>query len=89
MAWYPAHKIIRNKLLDVIEEPNLFFLFNSVLRPFQDYFSSYETGQSVGGRKRENPRKTTWLTRKQNLACLTCGQGGAQTHTRHSGEMME
>ena len=30
---------------------------NSVLRPFQDYFSSYETGQSVGGRKRENPEK--------------------------------
>ena len=26
-----------------------FFFFNSVLRPFQDYFSSYETGQSVGG----------------------------------------
>ena len=34
-----------------------FFFFNSVLRPFQDYFSSYETGQSVGGRKRENPEK--------------------------------
>ena len=33
------------------------FFFNSVLRPFQDYFSSYETGQSVGGRKRENPEK--------------------------------
>ena len=25
--------------------------------PFQDYFSSYETGQSVGGRKWENPEK--------------------------------
>ena len=36
---------------------NFFFFFNSVLRPFQDYFSSYETGQSVGGRKRENPEK--------------------------------
>ena len=34
-----------------------FFFFNSVLRPFQDYFSSYETDQSVGGRKRENPEK--------------------------------
>ena len=32
-------------------------LFNSVLRPFQDHFSSYETGQSVGGRKREIPEK--------------------------------
>ena len=31
--------------------------YNSVLRPFQDYFSSYETGQSVGGRKREDPEK--------------------------------
>ena len=31
--------------------------FNSVLRPFQDYFSSYETGQSDGRRKRENPEK--------------------------------
>ena len=28
-----------------------FFFFYSVLRPFQDYFSSYETGQSVGGAK--------------------------------------
>ena len=34
-----------------------FFLFNSVLRPFQDYLNSYETCQSVGGRKRENPAK--------------------------------
>ena len=33
------------------------FFLNSVLLPFQDYFSSYETGQSVGGRKRENPEK--------------------------------
>ena len=29
-----------------------------MLRPFQDYFSLYETDQSVvGGRKRENPEK--------------------------------
>ena len=34
-------------------------LFNSVLRPFQDYFSSYESGQSIGGRKREIPEKKT------------------------------
>ena len=41
----------------------------SVLRPFQDYFSSYETGQSVGGAKMGEPRKKppgtpanrTWL----------------------------
>ena len=31
--------------------------FPTVLHPFQDYFSSYETGQSIGGRKRENPEK--------------------------------
>ena len=43
--------------------------FNSVLLPFQDYYSSYETGQSVGGAKtgesREKPPDTpasrTWL----------------------------
>ena len=29
--------------------------FNSVLRSFQDFFSSYETGQSVGGVKTEEP----------------------------------
>ena len=46
-----------------------FFFFNSVLRPFQDYFSSYETGQSVGGVKTGEPREKppdtpasrTWL----------------------------
>ena len=46
-----------------------FFFFYSVLRPFQYYFSSNETGQSVGGAKmgesREKPPGTlasrTWL----------------------------
>ena len=37
----------------------LFFFLNSVLRPFQDYFSSYETGQSVGGAKMGEPREKT------------------------------
>ena len=63
-------------------------LFNSVLRPFQDYFSSYETGQSVGGRKREIPEKNTWHTRKQKLACLTCCQRGARTYTRQRGHIL-
>ena len=68
----------------------LFFFFDSVLRPFQDYYSSYETGQSEGWAKTGEPReKNTWHTSKQNLACLTCGQSGAQTHTRHSGETIE
>ena len=41
-----------------------FFLlfFYSVLRPFQDYFSSYETGQSVGGAKTGVPREKTPYT---------------------------
>ena len=33
------------------------FFFNSGLRPFQDYFSSYETGQSEGGAKTGEPEK--------------------------------
>ena len=36
-----------------------FFFLNSVLRPFQDYFSSYETGQSIGGAKTGEPREKT------------------------------
>ena len=36
-----------------------YFFFNSVLRPFKDYFSSYKTDQSVGGRKREDLEKKT------------------------------
>ena len=44
------------------------YFLNSVLRPFQDYFSS-ETGQSVGGAKTREPRdkppdtpaSRTWL----------------------------
>ena len=34
-----------------------FAYIDSVLRPFQDYFSSYETGQSVGGAKMGDPEK--------------------------------
>ena len=51
--------------------------------------SLIETSQSIGWVKREYPGKTTWHTRKQNLACLTCGQCGAWTYTRHSGEMIK
>ena len=47
----------------------LYCLFVSVLRPFQGYFSSYETGLSVGGAKTGEPREKpsgtpasrTWL----------------------------
>ena len=46
-----------------------FIYIFSVLRPFQDYFSSYKTGQSVGGAKTGEPREKppdtpasrTWL----------------------------
>ena len=46
-----------------------YYYYYSVLRPFQDYFSSYETGQSLGvaktGEPREKPPGTpasrTWL----------------------------
>ena len=57
-----------------------FFLFNSVLRPFQDYFSSYETVSrwAKTGEPREKPPGTptsrTWLV--SHVA-------------RHSGEMIE
>ena len=36
--------------------------FYSVLRPFQDYFSSYEKGQSVGWAKTGVPREKKHLT---------------------------
>ena len=43
-------------------------LFNSVLHPFQDYFSSYETGQSGGGKKTGDSReKNTWHTHKTEV----------------------
>ena len=32
-------------------------VYNSVLRPFQDYFSSHETDQSVGRAKTGEPRE--------------------------------
>ena len=38
-----------------------FHIFNSVLRPFQDYFSSDEAGQSVCGAKTGEPREKTRL----------------------------
>ena len=54
------------------------FFFNSVLRLFQDYFSSYETGQSVGGAKTGEPREKppdtpasrTWLVSHVAIAGL-------------------
>ena len=56
-----------------------FFFFNSVLRPFQDYFSSYKTGQSAGGAK--TPANRTWLVSHVASAGLE--------PTPDSGEMIE
>ena len=57
------------------------FFFYSLLRPFQDYFSSYEPVQSVGGSKMdEPPRKSTWHTHKQNLACVAFAHVGLNPH---------
>ena len=41
----------------LINGPEIIIFLNSVLRPFQDYFSSYETGQSVGWAKTGEPRE--------------------------------
>ena len=54
----------------VAKHKSVFFcFFYSVLRPFQDYLSSYETDQSVAGAKTGKPREKppgmpasrTWL----------------------------
>ena len=62
---FPEYLLIKHAQRDTF----FFFFFNSVLRPFQDYFSSYETGQSLGGAKTDGPREKppgtptsrTWL----------------------------
>ena len=53
----------------------VFVFFNSVLSPFQDYFSSYETGQSVGGRKRENPENLAHPQAELGLSHMWPGVG--------------
>ena len=67
----------------------MIFFFNSVLCPFQDYFSSYETGQSVGGAKTGEPREKTPDTPASRTWLVSRGQSGAQTQTSYSGEMIE
>ena len=56
ISWYTKQAMLAS-VYNSIEIFIFFFFLNSVLRPFQDYFSSYETGQSVGGQNRENPEK--------------------------------
>ena len=43
-------------------------VYYSVLRPFQDYLSSYETGQSVDGRKQETPSKNLYRANIINIS---------------------
>ena len=65
-------------------------IFDSVLRPFQDYFSSYETGQSVGGgRKRENPEKKHLAHPQAELGLFHMWPKRCSNPHRHSGEMIE
>ena len=45
-------------------QESFFFFFFSVFRPFQDYCSSYEMGQSVGGAKM-GAREKNHLTHPQ------------------------
>ena len=63
-----------------------FFFFNSVLRPLQDYFSSYETDQSVGGAKTGEPREKKKTPRLSHVV-----RAGLEptSDTRHGGEMIE
>ena len=62
------------------------FSFASLSKLFQLIWDGPISRWGENGR---TPEKTTWHTRKQNLAYLTCGQSGARTHSRHSGEMIE
>ena len=66
-----AYAIRLFSVIEAIIYIYIFFLIQFYV-PFKIFFSSYETGQSVGGAKPEYPGKTTLHTRKQNLACPTC-----------------
>ena len=70
--------VLNNKMQTSLQ---VFFFLNSVLRPFQDYFSSRETGQSVGRRKRENPEENH-LTHPQAELGLShmCPERGSNPH---------
>ena len=66
-----------------------FFFLIQFYVPFKIISAHMRRANQKVGENGRTPRKTTWHTRKQNLACLTCGQSGARTRTRHSGEMIE
>ena len=61
-------------------------VFYSVLRPFQDYFSSYEM---VDGAKMEKPQEKPPGTPASRSWLVSRGQCGARTHTRHSFALLD
>ena len=57
------------------------YFFNSVLRPFQSYFRSYETGQSVGVAKTGKPREKTPDTPASRTWLIShVARGGSNPH---------
>ena len=58
-----------------------FFFLNSVLRSFQDYFRSYETGQTVGGRKQKNPENQAHWQAELGLSHM-CPVRGSNPQTQ-------
>ena len=59
-------RLYRYRYINRSSHLNFFFFLNSVLRPFQDYFSSYETGRGAKmGEPQEKtpdtPASRTWL----------------------------
>ena len=75
------HLIIKTQIYMYLNMYTIYYLiyclahFSSVLRPFQDYFSS---PISRWGENVSTLRKNTWHSRKLNLACIICGQCGAR-----------
>ena len=53
------------------------------------YFSSYETGQSVGEEKTGEPREKTPDTPASRTWLVSHVASFARTHTSHGGEMIE
>ena len=67
---------------------SLHIFLNSVLRPFQDHFSSYETGHSVSWAKKGEPREKPWGASGSKVGLSHILPSAGREHTRHSGEMI-
>ena len=66
----------------------ILFFFIQFNVPFKIFSAHLRRANQRLGENGRTPRKTTLHTRKQNLACLTCGRG-ARAHTRHNGGMID